>query len=645
MAATPTDAMSSGISIRRHLLRSQVVVILLLGGGILATTFVGARSAVESLSRSIIDRATSQIESELHRFFDPVRQSLLLIRQWAAGGGFEALNDPLLEGLLAPVMAENPQIDAIGYAIPGGTRVRVSRRAGGLEIRRTREPLPAWYPLALERFDADQASQPVAAQTLWTQPYLLDSGHLGFTAAVGLVTPSGDHPAVALDLPVEDLSAFVRGIEVTKGGGIAIMTDDGRVLALPDDPRYWTGRPEEALLLTPSELRTRLVQDAVDAFANRPAAERGTPVRFLSGGELWWSEVRRFVLADDRGVLVAVLIPNADLWADRTRLRLPILALTLAVLGGAIVHAYGSARRFSRPIEALVRESDRISQGDLEPRPALESSLIEVDRLSRAHERMRRGLLSLMKLERDLQLARQIQQSTLPSVLPEVEGFEVEAWNRPADATGGDTYDVIGLGPDDAGVFATAFLLVADASGHGMGPALSVTQVRAMLRMAVRLRDDLQGLASHLNDQLCSDLPEGQFVTAWLARLDGRSGVLTSFSAGQGPLLYLPAGADRVQIRAADVPPLGLFRDLPERSAVPISMGSGDLFVVASDGCFEVLDDAGKELGYQRFGDLLLHSRHLTAAAILETLTAALSERAGGRAPADDQTIVIVKRS
>src|SRR5262249_21325801 len=148
------------------------------------------------------------------------------------------------------------------------------------------------------------------------------------------------------------------------------------------------------------------------------------------------------------------------------------------------------ARRYSRPIGALVKESERISRGNLEPGPAVRSSIREVHQLADAHDRMRRSLTTLLKLEGDLQVARRIQQDTLPEQIPSLAGFDIDAWNEPADETGGDTYDVIGYRRGETGLALTsagaerAVLLLADASGHGIGPALSVTQVRAMLRMA-----------------------------------------------------------------------------------------------------------------------------------------------------------------
>ncbi len=183
---------------------------------------------------------------------------------------------------------------------------------------------------------------------------------------------------------------------------------------------------------------------------------------------------RPFDLSDERRLTIAVAVPHADLLADRSSLRRWILILTLAALAAAMARAAVVARRFSQPIEALVEHSDRISRGDLEPPRPIPTPLAEVHRLTGAHERMRRGLKTLMKLEGDLQLARQIQQKTFPGDLPRLAGFDLVAWSRPADETGGDSYDVIGLdanGLITEGDAERAVLLLADATGHGIGPS------------------------------------------------------------------------------------------------------------------------------------------------------------------------------
>lgn len=207
-----------------------------------------------------------------------------------------------------------------------------------------------------------------------------------------------------------------------------------------------------------------------------------------------WGQVKPYDLAPDRRVLMGVAVPESDLLGDLKRQRLWILAIALIVLLLAVGRAILLAMRYSRPIEALVIESDRISEGDLEPTAPIDTRVSEVHRLAEAHDRMRVGLRQLLKIERDLQLARSIQQKTFPSKLPSLDGIELAAWSEPAEETGGDTYDVIGLRgasladqivltDEQAG---RAVLLLADAtvSRKPSGPAATAPRTRSSPRSA-----------------------------------------------------------------------------------------------------------------------------------------------------------------
>jgi len=264
----------------------------------------------------------------------------------------------------------------------------------------------------------------------------------------------------------------------------------------------------------------------------------------------------------------------------------------------------------------------------------------------------RRTRESLLKFERDLQVARMIQQSTFPDRLPELSGFDIFASSEPAAETGGDTYDVIGLRsvtPDgpilDANDPDRAVLLLADATGHGIGPALSVTQVRAMLRMAVRTGMPPAMMARQLNEQLCADLPRGRFITAWLGELNGRDHTLASFSAGQAPLLRYDAARDEVEVLNADMPPFGVLDDLEIQLPNPIGMNPGDIFAVISDGVFEAVNDDNEQFGVARVVEVLsLHHRR-SPAQILSSVRETLAQFTGGAPAADDRTAIILKRA
>ncbi|WP_437828605.1 SpoIIE family protein phosphatase [Sorangium sp. So ce1153] len=247
-----------------------------------------------------------------------------------------------------------------------------------------------------------------------------------------------------------------------------------------------------------------------------------------------------------------------------------------------------------------------------------------------------------LKLEHDLTIARDIQQNILLRRLPRCPGYSLSAFSKPADDTGGDIYDVIRL--DERVDASPVLLLLADAAGHGIGPALSVTQFRAMLRIGLRLSADMDALMHHINQQLLEDLPNDRFITAFLGILDPATHQLRYHAAGQGPLLHYRAAEGQVVWRDPSTVPLGMFKDLDLPPTPPLVMAPGDLLVLLTDGFYEYQDAAGQVFGKERVGDLIhrLHARPTSD--ILGALLAEVRRFAGSAKQIDDLTALLVKR-
>jgi serine phosphatase RsbU (regulator of sigma subunit) len=436
-------------------------------------------------------------------------------------------------------------------------------------------------------------------------------------------------------------------------GSVFVLTEDNRLIGVPRDPRGTNDILEvkKLLLKRPAELDSKAAHDASERLLGS-SEQWEKPIRMVSEGEPWWGQVHPYQLTPDQKLLIGVAIPEDDILGQVKAQRYWVIALTLGVLALATWRAANMAKRYSRPIEELVHESERISTGDLEPGPPIASRITEVRQLAEAHDQMRAGLKTLLKLEHDLQLARQIQESALPKKLPEIEGFDLSAWSRPADETGGDSYDLIGLQDAADGSFALtegkadrAVLLLADATGHGIGPALSVMQLRAMIRMAARVGAGLSGIAEKINQQLHADLPQERFITAWIGLLDGPNRTLTSFSAGQAPLLHFVAAEDSCRVLGSNAIPFGLFPVMKTEIPPPVHLAPGDLFAVLSDGFFEARNPAGDELGTEAVVEVIRHHRQDSAAEILHQIRLATEHFTDGVPQDDDQTLVILKRS
>ena len=178
----------------------------------------------------------------------------------------------------------------------------------------------------------------------------------------------------------------------------------------------------------------------------------------------------------------------------------------------------------------------------------------------------------------------------------------------------------------------------------GVGPALAVTQLRAMLRMAARIGAQVPAVATHMNHQLYDDLPTGKFITAWIGELNVADRTLLSFSAGQGPLLRYDAARDAFEKLHGDMLPFGVVSELEITMAPPLVLGEGDIFAAVSDGIFEATDVRGEEFSAARTIDVIHACREGSAQDILAGMKEAVAAFCRDVAAADDRTAIIIKR-
>lgn len=259
------------------------------------------------------------------------------------------------------------------------------------------------------------------------------------------------------------------------------------------------------------------------------------------------------------------------------------------------------------------------------------------------------GEVRKKKIEADLAVARTIQQNSWPKCVPQMDGFDIAASALPADETGGDAYDLIDLrslppaAPDAAPSGSGMLFALGDATGHGIGPALSVAQFRAMLRMGARLHASVSQIARHINIQLCDDLPAGRFITNMIALLDPRASRIRYVSAGQAPLILVRADGTS-EVRGATTLPMGIDPDCDFSEVETFDLAPGDVFVLLSDGFYEAMNHENEHYGEQRIVETVLANIALPAQGILDTLARGTLDFAQGRPFDDDQTAIIIKR-
>ena len=216
---------------------------------------------------------------------------------------------------------------------------------------------------------------------------------------------------------------------------------------------------------------------------------------------------------------------------------------------------------------------------------------------------------------------------------------EIAGWNQPADETGGDFYDFFPL-PD--GRFALA---IADANGHGIGPALIVAETRALLRALVHQSSSLPGVVSSVHSLLCLDLPDGRFVTLFCGLLDPSRGTVHYVSAAQAPIYVYEAATGLVREYAAQGLPLALMPEATYEESTDIHLAEGDVLVLLTDGFFEWSRPDGEQFGEERVREIMRRHHALSSAEIIDLLHRAVVEFAAGTRQGDDLTAVVVKRT
>ncbi len=253
------------------------------------------------------------------------------------------------------------------------------------------------------------------------------------------------------------------------------------------------------------------------------------------------------------------------------------------------------------------------------------------------HAYMTDELLANAILSREVAVAREIQRSTLPDVMPTCPGYDVHGYFQPAEATGGDLYDLVMINDH-------LFMLLGDATGHGFGPALSATQLQAMLRVSFRHGATLDEAYMHVNNQLSEDLPDDRFVTAFMGFLDPRTHSVSYHSGGQGPILHFSAADLSCRWFKPTSFPVGALDIHDEPSAAQIELAPGDVLALISDGVYEYPNPADEIFGQQRVAELFALHQGAPVESLCRRLLQAVSEFGEGMPQADDITMVLVRR-
>jgi serine phosphatase RsbU (regulator of sigma subunit) len=240
----------------------------------------------------------------------------------------------------------------------------------------------------------------------------------------------------------------------------------------------------------------------------------------------------------------------------------------------------------------------------------------------------------LFALDAELQIARQIQSSTLPQHLPKLADLDIAARYVPMTSVAGDFYDFLFDGPKCLGV------LIADVAGHGVGAALIASMVKVAFAAQFEHVRDPAKLLSEVNIALCGKFEE-HYVTAAYVYIDCERNVVTYAGGGHPPLMLASRADDTLRRVEENGPILGMFAEAPY-SAVEIPFRPGDRLFLYTDGAFEAMNTSNEEYGKARVEQFLKSHLTMSPDALSTAFLADLSHWSGHSQGGQDDDITFV---
>ncbi|MDZ7374170.1 MAG: SpoIIE family protein phosphatase [candidate division KSB1 bacterium] len=349
-------------------------------------------------------------------------------------------------------------------------------------------------------------------------------------------------------------------------------------------------------------------------------------------------------------------IGQAHIWIRKEEANREIRALRLARLRNSLILlliSYGGVfflvYLVTSPLRRLAHWVKEAGRGGPPSEEIAVEEGTEVAEIAKAFTSMtqkikesEKTLAEKQELDRDIELAKDIQRALLPSEAPQIEGYEISALYEAAKVVGGDYYDFLEVDKDVYGI------AVADVSGKGVPGSLVMTMIRTALRTEARGVLDAAEVLRRVNDAVVRDMKKGMFVTIFYAILDTRRRRLNYASAGHNPMIVYRGRTRKTYYLNPRGLPIGL--DLPDPSTFAksiesdtIRLAEDDIIILYTDGITEAMNPRRELFGEERLLQVVRDYAHLPAQVFVEKLRDELHSFTEGQPQNDDITVVVVK--
>ncbi len=239
------------------------------------------------------------------------------------------------------------------------------------------------------------------------------------------------------------------------------------------------------------------------------------------------------------------------------------------------------------------------------------------------------------KIEKDLEIARNIQRNLLPRKLPKSSKFEIEAINKTAKMVGGDFYDIVQLTENKL------LIAIADVSGKGIQASLLMANLQAFLKAIYKQNYKLEEASNFLNDVVSENTTNGSFITFFWGIFDSSTKEFSYVNMGHNPPLLINKDGIRKLRKGGMI--LGVMKTLIPYEMETINLSSEDVILLFTDGITEAMDINDNEYTDARLEELLLNCYQQDSKMILNNILDDINNHTIDSEQSDDITCLVLK--
>lgn len=483
----------------------------------------------------------------------------------------------------------------------------------------------------------------------WSEPYYDDGGGdiLMTTYSIPIYQDNKDLNTfigiLTVDISLDWLNKLISTIEIFETGYAFLVSEKGNIIAHKDTTMVMRLNLEELSIVNKEPQLASILEDMKQG---KSGFKRLTSKFLKEPSWIFYSEL------ENNGWDLVFVFPESELYADLYLLNRQILMIFSIGLVIILISVFVVSRKVTKPLSEFVslmnREGEQFITQEI---PDITTGSLEIQTLNKSFKTLQIELINYFeqhqklmqeksKIDSELMVAKQIQQSMLPHYNQSISydgRVIIEGSLDAAQEVGGDLYDFFKI--DDRYLF----FAIGDVSGKGIGAALFMSMVINLQRAFAKTEgNDIRKIIQKLSDHICQNNEQKLFVTLFAGILDVETGVINYINAGHNFPIHIAHNSDSITIETTHLPPLGII-NVPVTKYDSIQLKNSDLLFLYTDGLTDAQSPKENMLGTQNVLKLFHKLPYYSPNEVISYTKNQVNKFVDGFAQFDDITIVVLQ--